>query len=101
MLKSLSTRGWAPIPLRLIVGCGFMQHGYSKLAKGPEAFAMILQAFRVPAPHLMSWATILTELIGGASILVGAFIPLASVPMIAVLLVAMFKVHLQYGFSSI
>ena len=30
---------WAPIPLRLIVGYGFMEHGFAKLAKGPDAFA--------------------------------------------------------------
>src|SRR5258705_9717564 len=29
---------WAPIPLRLIVGFGFMQHGFAELARGPEAF---------------------------------------------------------------
>jgi putative oxidoreductase len=27
----------APIPLRLIVGYGFMEHGFAKLAKGPDA----------------------------------------------------------------
>lgn len=32
---------------------------------------------------------------------VGAFVALVSIPMIIVLLVAMFTVHLQYGFSSI
>jgi putative oxidoreductase len=55
----------------------------------------------VPAPHLMAWLTILTELLGGLAVLLGAFVTIASVPMTAVLLVAMFKVHLQYGFSSI
>ena len=50
------------IPLRLIVGYGFMQHGFAKLAKGPDAFAVILQAMGVPAPHLMAWVTILTEI---------------------------------------
>src|SRR5438128_1487876 len=33
---------WAPIPLRLIVGYGFMAHGFAKLARGPEAFPAIL-----------------------------------------------------------
>jgi len=78
-----------------------MQHGFTKLAKGPDAFALILHALGVPAPYLMSWVTILTELLGGAAVLLGAFIPLASVLLIAVLLVATFKVHLPYGFSSI
>jgi putative oxidoreductase len=49
----------------------------------------------------MAWLTILTELLGGFAVLLGAFVTIVSVPMTAVLLVAMFKVHLQYGFSSI
>jgi putative oxidoreductase len=91
----------AAIPLRLIVGYGFMEHGFAKLSRGPEAFAAILHTMSVPAPHLMAWLTILTELIGGLAVLLGAFVPLASVPMAAVLLVAMLTVHLPYGFSSI
>lgn len=92
---------WAPVPLRLIVGFGFIEHGYAKLVKGPEAFASILHALVVPAPHLMAWLTILTELLGGLSILLGAFVPLASLPMAAVLLTAILTVHWRYGFSSI
>jgi putative oxidoreductase len=34
-------------------------------------------------------------------VILGAFVTLASLPMAAVLLVAMFSVHLPYGFSSI
>jgi putative oxidoreductase len=92
---------WAAIPLRLIVGYGFMEHGFAKLSRGPEAFAAILQTMGVPAPHLMAWLTILTELIGGLAVLLGACVPLVSLPMAAVLLVAMLTVHLPYGFSSI
>ena len=40
-------------------------------------------------------------MLGGVAVLLGAFVPLASVPMAAVLLVAVFTVHLPYGFSSI
>jgi putative oxidoreductase len=92
---------WAPIPLRLFVGYGFMAHGFAKLSKGPENFASILHTMGVPAPHLMAWLTILTELIGGLAVLLGAFVALVSLPMAAVLLVAMLTVHLPYGFSSI
>jgi uncharacterized membrane protein YphA (DoxX/SURF4 family) len=58
---------WYAIPLRLIVGYGF----------------------------------ILIEIFGGLAVVIGFFIPLASVPMIVVLLVAIFTVHLPNGFSSI
>lgn len=92
---------WAPVALRLIVGFGFVQHGIAKLLKGPDAFAAILQAIGVPGPHFMAWLTILTELIGGLGVLLGAFIPLVSLPLAAVLLVAIVTVHLPYGFSSI
>ena len=92
---------WAPIPLRLIVGYGFMEHGFAKLARGPEAFPAILQALGVPAPHLMGWLTILVEIVGGLAVLLGALVPLASIPMAAELLVATITVHLPYGFSSI
>jgi putative oxidoreductase len=100
-LKRASIARWASIPLRLIVGYGFMEHGYAKLSKGPEVFATILHAIGVPAPHLMAWLTILTELIGGLAVVLGAFVALVSLPMAALLLVAMFTIHLPYGFSSI
>lgn len=101
MFNQIKSSTWAPVPLRLIVGLGFMEHGYAKFLKGPEAFASILHAIGVPAPHLMTWLTIWTELVGGFAVLLGAFVPLISVPMAAVLLTAMFSVHWQYGFSSI
>jgi putative oxidoreductase len=92
---------WAPLPLRLIVGCGFWAHGLAKIAKGPDHFIAILQAVGVPFPALSGWAAILTELIGGPLILLGAFVPLVSLPMAVVLAVAALTVHWPYGFSSI
>lgn len=92
---------FAPIPLRLIVGFGFLQHGWAKLSRGPEGFASILHALGVPAPHLMAWVTILAELLGGVAILLGAFVVIVSIPMAILLLVAVFTVHLPFGFSSV
>jgi putative oxidoreductase len=49
----------------------------------------------------MAQLTIVTELVGGFAIILGAFVAIVSLPMAAVLLVAMFTVHLPYGFSAI
>ena len=96
-----SLRRWSAIPLRLIVGYGFIAHGYAKVINGPDRFAASLQRLAVPAPHVMAWVTIAFELLGGLAVLVGAYIPLISVPLTAILLVAAVTVHLPYGFTSI
>jgi len=93
--------GWYALPLRLIIGFGFMQHGYAKLTRGPEAFIDVLHAMGLPNPFILGWATIVIELVTGLMILVGALIPLATIPMAIVLFVAIFTVHLPNGFSSI
>jgi putative oxidoreductase len=92
---------WYAIPLRLIVGFGFIHHGYAKLARGPESFTHILSALGLFDPPLLAWATIIVEILGGLAVIAGLLIPLASIPMIIVLLVAIFTVHLPNGFSSI
>jgi putative oxidoreductase len=92
---------WAILPLRLIVGFGFIQHGFAKLSRGPDAFAAILQQLGVPAPHIAAHLTIATEIVGGLALLLGAFVVWASIPTAAVLVAAMVTVHLPYGFSSV
>jgi putative oxidoreductase len=94
-------RDWWALPLRLIVGYGFMEHGFAKLARGPGSFIGILHALHLPAAPLLAWATILTEIIGGFAVLIGAFVPLVSLPMVVVLFVAIVTVHVPNGFSSI
>jgi putative oxidoreductase len=92
---------WSAFPLRLIVGYGLIAHGYAKVMNGPDHFAASLQGLGVPAPHLMAWATIGFELLGGLAVLIGAYIPLISIPLTVILLVAIVTVHLPYGFASI
>jgi putative oxidoreductase len=92
---------WSPLVLRAIVGYGFMAHGYAKLSRGPDAFAGILSNLHVPFPHAAAWATVITELLGGAAVLAGAFVPVVAIPMIVVMVAAIVTVHAPYGFSSI
>ena len=93
--------GWGLLALRLVVGYGFLSHGFAKWSRGPEAFAAILQSLRVPMPVAGAWLTIGTEILGGLAVLLGIFVVWASIPMIFALAVAALTVHLQYGFSYI
>jgi putative oxidoreductase len=99
-LRTRLCRFWT-LPLRLIVGYGFMAHGFAKLSRGPETFAVVLHTLGIPQPSLLAWLTTLTELIGGFCILVGAFVPIVSLPMAIVLLTALSTIHLPYGFFSV
>jgi putative oxidoreductase len=90
-----------PLPLRLIIGFGFMAHGWAKLSRGPAGFAKLLAQIGAPLPEATGWVSTFVELLGGLAIFVGAFVEVVSVPLIVMMLVAMFTVHLKYGFSSI
>jgi putative oxidoreductase len=92
---------WVPLPLRMIIGLGFMAHGWAKLSRGPSGFAKLLAQIGAPLPEMTAWVSTFTEIVGGLAIFVGAFVEVASVPLIVMMLVAMFTVHLKYGFSSV
>jgi putative oxidoreductase len=78
-----------------------MAHGHAKLSRGPEKFAAVLHTLGVPDPLFAAWAATLTELIGGAAVMVGVLIPWVSIPMVVVLVTALVTVHLPYGFFSV
>jgi putative oxidoreductase len=78
-----------------------MEHGWAKLSRGPEHFEELLVQIGAPFPYFTSWASPLVEIFGGLAIFVGAFVMITSLPLITIMLVALFTVHLRYGFSSI
>src|SRR5262245_47491374 len=92
---------WVPVPVRLVIGFGFMAHGWAKFSRGPAGFAKLLAQIGAPSPELTAWVSTFVEILGGLAIFVGVFVEVVSVPLIIMMLVAMFKVHLRYGFSSI
>lgn len=92
---------WAPLALRLVIGYGFLVHGLAKLGRGPQKFAGVLDWMGIPLPGLMAWVVTLAEIFGGLAILAGAFVLLVSIPLAIIHVVAIFGVHLQYGFSSV
>src|SRR6476620_10070194 len=94
-------RGNATLPLRLVIGYGFMAHGWAKLSRGPSGFANLLTQIGAPLPETTAWVSTFVELLGGLAIFVGTFVEVVSVPLIVMMLVAMLTVHLKYGFSSV
>lgn len=92
---------WSPVPLRLAIGFGFAAHGWAKLTRGPAGFAALLHQLGLPLPAITAWTVTFLELAGGLAIVAGAFVRILSAPLIATMLMAMFRVHWRYGFSAI
>lgn len=94
---------YANLPLRLILGLGFVYHGSPKLFSGPghDGFVGMLQNIGVPAPGLAAWAVGLVEFFGGLALIAGAFVTVVSLLGIINMLVALFTVHLANGFNFI
>jgi len=90
---------WAPIPIRLIVGYASWNTGSPSCPEEWAAFAAILQAMGVPHPHFMAQLTILTELVGGFAVIWAPSWRLLVCRWRLCCLVAMFTVHLPYGFQ--
>jgi putative oxidoreductase len=96
-----SLAAYAPLPLRLVLGFGFLYHGWPKVftGQGNQMFRGMLEGIGVPAPGIMAYAVGLAEVLAGVALLVGVFVAIASGLMIVNMLVAMFTVHLPHGFN--
>ncbi len=98
---STSPRSWALLPLRVIVGVGFLAHGMAKWHRGPDKFAKLLQLIGTPSPLVTAWLVTGLEVLGGLAIIIGAFVLLASIPLFISMVVAMLTIHVHYGFSAV
>jgi putative oxidoreductase len=92
---------WGLVPLRLVVGFGFLAHGWAKWSRGPSGFGNLLAQIGAPLPQGTAWLVTLTELLGGLAIMAGALVALVSIPLVVSMLVAMFSVQWRFGFSSV
>ena len=100
--RSAAIQKWSPLFLRLVMGYGYMVHGWAKLSGGsPAGFEKMITQIGVPFPHATAWIVPCIELGGGFALILGAFTAVVAVPLICTMLVAIFTVHLKYGFSSI
>ncbi len=85
----------------MIIGVGFMVHGWAKWSRGPAAFAELLKHLGVPLPVANAWVVTLLEIFGGLAVLIGACVAIVSIPLLLSMLSAMFTVSIKYGFSAV
>jgi len=91
----------AALALRLIIGLGFMAHGWAKISRGTAGFEKLLAQEGVPFAHLNGMVGPYVELLGGLAILVGLYVVIVAIPLIVTMGVAMLFVQGRYGFSAV
>jgi putative oxidoreductase len=93
---------WAPIFARLALGIIFFAHGSQKLLGwfGGPGWSGAIQFFQqnLGVPPFLTGLLIITEFFGGIAIILGFFTRLAALGLTIAMLVAIYKVHLQWGF---
>jgi len=87
-----------PLFLRLGVGAVFAWHGWLKLDGGVDAYAEFLASLNIPAPEIMAWLQIAAEGIGGLLLIAGLFTRFVTLPLIVVMIGAIWLVKAEVGF---
>lgn len=95
----------ALLVLRVVLGLTLAAHGSQKLfgwwnGPGLAGFGGWLGSMGVRSPKLAALGAALGEFVGGLLLAVGLLTPLAACTLIAVMVVAVFTVHIEAGFFS-
>ncbi|HTE23793.1 DoxX family protein [Flavitalea sp.] len=92
---------WGILILRVALGVGFLVHGWAKISRGTGGFEKLLNLIGVPMANLNAQIVPYLEFLGGIAIIAGIFTRIISVPLIITMIVAMFTIHIHYGFSTV
>jgi putative oxidoreductase len=87
---------FASMLLRVGVGIVMLAHGWSKLIDW-NGWREQVVALGLPAPDVMAALAVMGELLGGAGLILGLLTPLAALGVLAVMVVAIAKVHAGNG----
>ena len=94
------SENYAPIPLRIIIGIGFILHGLSKFTGGLDKFQGFLTSLNVPAAGFFATLVAIIELLGGIFILAGFMTRYAAIATGLVIVFAIILVKGKMGFLS-
>jgi putative oxidoreductase len=96
--------GLAPLLLRLILAPVLIQAGWNKFSHFDNTVAWFGNSdwgLGLPLPTLLASLAITAELVGGFLLLLGLLTRLVTIPLLVTMLVAIFAVHLPYGWPAI
>jgi putative oxidoreductase len=90
----------AQLVARLVLAAGFLLDGIPRLSAGGHyAFTALLRDIGTPAPGILAWLGAGMEVMLAVAILLGVYVTVAGVLMLAAMLVLLFRVHMTGGFS--
>lgn len=100
-MNSRDPKAFAPLSLRLILGIGFIYHGFPKVysSEGHLQFRGMLEGIGVPAPGLSAWMIGGIESLGAIALIAGAYVTVASLLLGVSMFGALLTVHLPQGFN--
>ena len=92
-------KDWPPLVFRLILAYGFFEPALKKWSN-MEAIAQWFAGMHYPLPTLNAYLAATTEISGSILLLLGLGTRLISLPLMFVMLVAIFTVHIGNGFAA-
>ncbi|MGB3751436.1 MAG: DoxX family protein [Arcobacteraceae bacterium] len=84
---------------RVIIGYGFYEPAMNKW-NDIDSVAQWFESMQIPLPTVSAYMAASTEILGVGLLILGLFTRIISLPLIIIMIVAIFTVHLPNGFSA-
>ena len=84
---------------RIIIGYGFYEPAMNKW-NDINSVAQWFESMQIPFPTINAYMAASTEILGVGLLILGLFTRIISLPLIIIMIVAIFTVHLPNGFSA-
>ena len=100
--STCSPKSCQPLPLRILLGIGFLVHGAPKLFSAAEhaGFAGMLQQLGIPAAGFLAWVVGFVEFFGGIALAFGLFARLAGAAIFGDMMIAIITVTWANGINA-
>jgi len=100
---SPSLRTWSPLPLRIMLGIGFIHHGWHNVIMADErqAFTWMLSEIGIGQPVAMLWIISILSFGGGVALITGSFVRIACLALALNVPAILFIIHARSGFDFV